>query len=61
MLNISQDTVHRYINYYEQSDLTYIELLKYNDNALIDIVYPKPQFLSLIILNNKILTFNFHV
>ncbi|MCP4578604.1 MAG: hypothetical protein GY846_20200, partial [Deltaproteobacteria bacterium] len=43
-LNISRDTVNKYIGYYEQSNLTYIDLLLHSDKSLVDILYPKRRF-----------------
>ena len=40
-LNISRGTVHQYLVYYEQSELTYMDLLLYSDKVVIDMVYPK--------------------
>lgn len=43
-LNISRGTVYKYVGYYEQSDLTYVDLLLHRDKALVDMVYPKRIF-----------------
>ena len=43
-LNLSHDTVNKYVNYYEQSDFTYMDLLLHSDKALVDMVYPKQIF-----------------
>ena len=45
-LNISRDTVTRYIGYYEKSEVTYMDLLLHRDKALVDMVYPKRIFSS---------------
>ena len=39
-LNISRGTVRQYINYYEQSDVTYKDILRLKDKELVDLVYP---------------------
>jgi transposase len=39
-LNISRGTVRQYIKYYEQSDLTYKDILLLKDKELVDFVYP---------------------
>ncbi len=39
-LNISRGTVRKYINYYEQSDLTYQQILLLTNKKLIDLAYP---------------------
>ena len=38
-LNISRGTVRQYINYYEQSDVTYKDILLLKDKELVDLVY----------------------
>lgn len=43
-LNLSHDTVNKYVEYYMQSDLTYMDLLQHSDKALVDMVYPKQIF-----------------
>ena len=40
LLNITRGTVRQYINYYEQSDLTYKDILLLRDKELVDLVYP---------------------
>lgn len=40
-LNISRGTVFQYVCYYEQSDLTYTDLLLYSNKAVIDMVRTK--------------------
>jgi len=40
LLNITRGTVRQYINYYEQSNVTYKDILLLKDKELVDLVYP---------------------